>query len=331
VSDTRRPTGQGGATMTAAPRRGAVTTRPVPAPGTEPRWPAVLSAVLAVLMTLASLGGLFIHGLYLDNTWSTAAYRGTDLATLLAAVPVLVIALVLARHGSDRARLVWLGVLAYNVYNYAFYLFGTAFNDFFMLYAALLSLSLIALVGAAPGVLVIPHAVRPGPARLVGGYMAVVGVMFAAMWITQAVQYLASGTVPKVIGDSGIHTSIVFALDLTLVIPALVIGAGLLWRCQRAGIVLGVTMNVVGALYMIALVLAGAFQASAGVAGASWAVPPYIELATTSVAACWLLLRFTRKTAASDSERLSAIGPSSASGWRPVDQPGTDSKLVRTG
>jgi hypothetical protein len=265
--------------------------QPAPAGSVQLRWPGVLSALIAVLMALASLGGLFLHGLYRDNTWSTAAYRGTDLATLLLAVPVLAVALVLARRGSDGARLVWLGVLAYNVYNYAFYLFGTAFNDFFLLYAGLEALSLITLVGAIPAALAIPRMVKLVPARLVAGYMAVVGVMFGAMWIIQAVPFLSLGTLPKVIGDSGIHTSIVFALDLTLIVPALLIGAVLLWRRRPVGLLLGVTMNVLAVLYMAALAFAGGFQASAGINGASWTAQPYIELAVTSLAACWLLLR----------------------------------------
>ncbi|HUK72705.1 MAG TPA: hypothetical protein VLW50_28765 [Streptosporangiaceae bacterium] len=49
-------------------------------------------------------------------------------------------------------------------------------------------------------------------------------------------------------------------------------------------------MSVLGALYMAAPTIAGAFQARAGISGASWAAPPYIELAITSLAACWLLL-----------------------------------------
>jgi hypothetical protein len=258
------------------------------------RWQEALSGVIAALMTLASLGGLFIDGLYRDNTWSTAAYRGTDLATLLIAVPALAAAVLLARRGSDRARLVWLGVLAYNVYNYAFYLFGTAFNDFFLLYAALEALSLIALIGAAPAVLAVRRASTPGRGRLVAGYMAVVGLMFAAMWISQAVKFIANGTVPKVITDSGIHTSIVFALDLTLIIPALLIGAVLLWRGHPAGMVLGASMNVLAVIYMAALALAGGFQANAGISGVSWASFPYLELAVTSIIATVLLLwRYT--------------------------------------
>jgi hypothetical protein len=268
--------------------------RPVSAPATMLRWPGIVSAVIAVLMTFASLGGLFLPDLYRDNTWATAAFRGNDLATLALAVPVLAAALVLARRGSQRARLVWFAVLAYNVYNYAFYLFGTAFNDFFLLYAALESLSLIALAFAIPAIAAIRWPVRRARARVVAGYMAAVGVMFGAMWVVQAVQFLASGTVPKVIGDSGLHTSIVFALDLTLIVPAMLTGAVLLWRGHPAGMVLGVVMNVIGVLYMAALACVGAFQAHAGISGVSWAAPPYLELAITSLAACWLLLHTPR-------------------------------------
>jgi hypothetical protein len=282
--------------MTAVARPLA-TARPASAPPSRLGWPDAVSAVIAVLMVVASLGGLFLPGLYRDNTWATAAFRGTDLATLLLAVPVLAVALVLARRGSERARLVWFAVLGYNVYNYAFYLFGTAFNDFFLLYAALESLSLITLVFAIPAVAAIRCPVRRARARVVAGYMAVVGVMFGAMWVAQAVQFLASGTVPKVIGDSGLHTSIVFALDLTLIVPAMLIGAVLLWRGHGAGVVLGVAMNVIGVLYMAALACAGAFQAHAGISGASWAAPPYLELAITSLAACWLLLHTPRTRA----------------------------------
>jgi hypothetical protein len=282
--------------MTAVPGPLAAA-QPVPAPLARLRWPDALSAVIAALMTCASLGGLFLHGLYRDNTWSTAAFRGTDLATLLLAVPTLVVSLVLAHRGSDRARLVWLGALAYSVYNYAFDLFGTAFNDFFLLYAGLLSLSLITVAGAIPAVLAAHRGVPRARARVVAGYMAVVGVSFAAMWTAESVRYLASGTVPKVIGQSGIHTSIVFALDLILIVPGFLAGAVLLWRQHPAGVVFGAVMNVVGVLYMPALAFAAAFQANAGITGTSWAAPPWIELAITSLAACWLLLRHLTTTA----------------------------------
>src|SRR5690349_1454428 len=156
--------------------------------GRRARLPVLdaLSVLLAVIMTAASIGGLVIGGLYRDNTWSTAAFRGTDAATLALAVPTLLVALLLARRGRLGARLVWLGVLGYAVYDYAFYLFGAAFNDFFLLYAAALGLAVALLVFAVPRVLPAVSAPTQGPARTVGGYLIVVGLMFGALWTVQS-------------------------------------------------------------------------------------------------------------------------------------------------
>jgi hypothetical protein len=64
----------------------------------------------------------------------------------------------------------------------------------------------------------------------------------------------------------GIH--LVFAIDLSLLVPALVVAGVLLWRRTRVGVVFGVVMTVMGALYQVNLLVAGVFQADADVAGA---------------------------------------------------------------
>jgi hypothetical protein len=56
-----------------------------------------------------------------------------------------------------------------------------------------------------------------------------------------------------------------FALDLTLIVPAFLIGAVLRWCGHPAGAVAGVAMNVLGVLYMAARAFAGGFQAHAGI------------------------------------------------------------------
>jgi hypothetical protein len=250
------------------------------------------SLLVALVMAAASTAGLWVDDVYRDNTWSTAAFRGTDAVTLLVAVPTLVGALVLARRGSLRARLVWLGVLAYNVYNYGFYLFGTAFNDCFLAYAVALGVSLILLVFAVPRILPAVAADAAAPYRLVGGYLVVVGVMFGLAWTVQAVQSIVEDTPPAVIAKTGIHTSIVFGLDLTLVVPWLVIAGVSMWRRTRSGVLMGVVMNVLAVVYMTALVVSGAFMADAGIEDASWADPPYLEIGVLSLVALgWLLPR----------------------------------------
>src|ERR1044071_3889065 len=112
----------------------------------QPRLATLFSTIIAVLALIASAGGLFWNGLYRDNTLVTAAFRGNDLITLVVAVPGLLIALRMIRRGSARAHLVGLGLLAYMLYNYVFYLYGAAFNRFFLLYVALVALSITALI-----------------------------------------------------------------------------------------------------------------------------------------------------------------------------------------
>ncbi|MCX7593725.1 MAG: hypothetical protein N2235_08195, partial [Fischerella sp.] len=86
----------------------------------------VLSSIIAVLAGIAAAGGLFIDDLYRDNHYVTLGWFGNDWVTLVVAVPILVIALILSARGSQRAQLVWLGMLDYTLYNFGFYLFGAA-------------------------------------------------------------------------------------------------------------------------------------------------------------------------------------------------------------
>ena len=106
----------------------------------------ILSFIIATLMALQSAGGLIIRGLYRDNARVTSASRGNDLVTLVVAVPLLLGSSAFARKGSLRARLVYLGLLYYELYNNMYYLFGTAFNRFFLVYEALFVLSASAFV-----------------------------------------------------------------------------------------------------------------------------------------------------------------------------------------
>ena len=96
--------------------------------------PYILSAVLAALMVVQSVLGLVFQGQYRDVEWIRATWFGNDWVTLVMVVPLLVASLLLARRGSIRGLLLWLGMLGYGAYNYAYYLLGAALNAFFQLY-----------------------------------------------------------------------------------------------------------------------------------------------------------------------------------------------------
>ena len=89
---------------------------------TTPTTAYALSTIIAILTIVACVGGLFIDDQYRDNAFAASAWRGTDLATLVIAVPMSIGALVFSLRGAIRAQLVWLGMLDHKLYNYAFYL-----------------------------------------------------------------------------------------------------------------------------------------------------------------------------------------------------------------
>jgi hypothetical protein len=233
-----------------------------------------LSAIVAVLMGAASAAGLFVSHLYHDGAWAREALRGGDLVTLLITLPILTAAIVLSIRGSQRAQAVWIGVLAYAVYNYAYYAFGATFNDLFLFHIALLSTSIFALVFALPNLDITSIAIRlhnPRTAAWIGGFLAIVGVLQGALWLFVVSRNAVTGEVRHDVPVAGQH--LVLALDLSLLVPSLILAGVLLWRQTAMGYVLGAAMCVMGAIYQLNLMVAGIFQANAEVAGVK-AFPP---------------------------------------------------------
>lgn len=252
-----------------------------------------LSYIIAVLAFFASAGGLFFPGLYRDNSFVRAAWWGNDLVTLLVALPVLLASLAYARRGAAKAILIWLATLDYTLYNYAFYLFGAHFNVFFLLYAALVALSLFALLFGLVGLDVRAISGRfrnRTPVRAISGYMIVVALGLSAVYVTQCIQFIGRGIVPPVVRSTGHPTSIIFALDLTLLVPALVLGAVWLWHHRPWGYVLASILVVKGTLYTLVLTVSSLAAANAGILYAAAETPLWIMLTFAGLVASGMLL-----------------------------------------
>lgn len=105
-----------------------------------------LSGIITLLAAIAYGGGLVMKNLYSDNDFVKMAWHTNDIITLFVVVPLLIVALFFAQKGNTRWFLILLGLLGYAFYNFAFYLFGAAFNVFFLVYAALVPLSACSLI-----------------------------------------------------------------------------------------------------------------------------------------------------------------------------------------
>lgn len=251
----------------------------------------VLSGAIAALMIAASLAGLLVDGLYHEGAWAREAFRGGDVITLTIAAPLLIISLIMSIRGSHRAEPVWIGMIVYTLYNYAYAAFGAAFNDAFLLHIALFSMSVFALACAIPNLdlAAIARTFRDAiGARTIGVFLVIVGAGQGGLWIFLVVRNAITGEVLHDIPVWGQH--LVFALDLALLVPSLVLAGVLLARRRPFGFLLGTAMAVFGAVYQLNLMVASVFQDRADVAGVQAFAPESLFLTATFVAASVLLL-----------------------------------------
>ncbi len=236
------------------------------------KTPATLSILITILATIASAGGLLLKGLYRDNAFVTTTWHGNDAVTLFLAVPVLIAAMIFSARGSVRAQLVWLGALDYMLYNYAFYLFGTTFNAFFLLYVALPGLSIFALIFSLTDLdaekIRQQFSIRT-PVKWIGGYFLFVASGLLIVYLAQSIGFIFTGQLPPIVTTSQHPTSVVFALDLTLLIPWLVVGAVWLIKRQRWGYVIAGILSIKGPLYTLVLAVNSILVVNAGISQTS--------------------------------------------------------------
>jgi len=250
---------------------------------------------IAALMTAQAVLGLVLQGEYRDAAaWIRAAWFGNDWFTLLAVVPLLVAAVALARRGSPRALLLYLGVLLFSAYNYAYYLLGAALNAFYPLYVTLLLASLALLIVTITRVSVddVAAAFAPRtPVRLVGGFLVVVGVGLAAVWLGTWARYVFAGATTPIEPEA---FKLVASLDLMFAVPVLVTGGVLLWRRRPWGYLIATVASVEGALYLLLLAVNSGVMISRGLATAPGELPVWGVLCLVLAAAGAALLACVR-------------------------------------
>ena len=109
-----------------------------------------------------------------------------------------------------------------------------SFNAFFLIYTALLGLSIFALILGLVNLDV--NGIRQQfrertPVKWIGGYFLFVAFGLSAVYLMQSIAFIFTGQLPSIVTISGHPTSIVFALDLTLLVLWFVVGV--LWLMKR--------------------------------------------------------------------------------------------------
>ena len=251
-------------------------------------------SVVVVLMAAQAISGLAWRDQYRDADWIRLSWLGNDIVTLFGAVPLLLWASRRSSGPSELRQLIVAGVLAYAVYNSAFYLFGATLNVFFLLYVCVFLSSVLALIVVVTSLDVprIHDVLGPGRrARAVGVALSIIGCGLASVWTVFWAAHVFVGLPTPVETDA---FRLVAALDLSVLAPMFIGGGLLLFRGRPWGSVLAPVASIQGTIYLSVLALNSVLAIRAGLVAAPGELPLWGSLVLVTGGLAGVLLRQAR-------------------------------------
>ena len=243
------------------------------------------SIFIAILAGIATLSGLFWKGLYKHDTISMAAQAmGQDLITLIIGIPVLLGSLYLIRRNSLRGNLIWMGTIFYFLYTYVSMSFLASYNQLFLAYVALFSISLYTFVYGllSLNVKTIKESISPGKtSKIAGAFLIFSGAMVALMWVKMIVDSLLTGIAPTAL--ESYTTLVIQALDIGVVFPAMLIAGILIIKGKEWGYALVSILLIKASLMGTALLSMIFFMAQNGVSPAIGQVVIFAIITITGI------------------------------------------------
>ncbi|HET7400058.1 MAG TPA: hypothetical protein VFJ94_16195 [Intrasporangium sp.] len=229
-------------------------------------WPGSLASEVATTVRGDSVR-LSGHGLYrYETALRSGANQGSDLVTLLLAIPVLALANHRYWRRSVGAALLVAGALSWFVYVSASMALGAMYNALFLVYVAVLSTSAFALgavIRSVPVELLAARLEGVAPRRATAWLMVCSGLVTAVVWLGPLVGAAVSGRPPALLDHY--TTMVTDVLDLALITPATLLAAWWLLRRRAEGYVLAVPLLALLVALLPMIASQTAFQVAAGV------------------------------------------------------------------
>lgn len=225
------------------------------------------SLLIALLAAITTLSGLLWKGFYSQETVSMGAQAmGQDLVTLLVAIPLLLLSVYLIRQKSLRGQMVWMGTIFYFLYTYASLSFLATYNQLFLVYVAIFSLSLYTFLYGIMSLdaSTLKKSIKTDKTTTVAAVFTIaMAVILAIMWLAMIIGSLLSGSAPAILETY--TTLVVQALDLGVLVPAAIITGYLLLKGRPWGYVLMSILIVKISLLGMAILSMIYFMAQSGV------------------------------------------------------------------
>lgn len=258
-------------------------------------WLVPLIAVLAIItagMGLFLQGGegpflfttvhgntveMYGEGIYRnDSLFVGGLFRGTDVVTLFVSLPLLLISFLSHRRGSLRGGIFLIGVLMFFLYIGVTYTFSAIFNSLFLVYTALFSASLFALIVALTTFdtqRISTKVTSSMPRRGIAIFMFVAGLGTLMLWLSELIGPLMTGQAPANLGPY--TTMFTHAFDSAVITPATVITGIFLLKRKPLGYLLAAPLLILCALVGVTVI---AQTISQGMVGIVFPIGVYIGM-----------------------------------------------------
>ena len=208
---------------------------------------------------------LYGKGLYYNDSVSMVPQaRAQDIVTLFIGIPLLVISLILVNKNSIKGKLLLTGTIGYFLYTYTSYSFLMSYNKFFLIYVALMSLSLFTFVLNITSAELknLEFQFRPKfPKKYIGIFSITIGVFISFLWLSMIISSI--GKIPVILEHY--TTLVIQAMDLGLIAPASILSGIMLIKNKSLGYLLSPIIIIKGATLVLAVSMMAIFMVFSGV------------------------------------------------------------------
>lgn len=200
---------------------------------------------------------LYGKGIYAYDSVSTASQGiASDIITLFVMVPALIFALVLYRKDRFIGKILMLGLSGYFLYTYMSYTFLWMYNQLFIIYVMLMSMSLFLLIMSFTSIdqTTIQSQFKDTlPRRFLSNYQIFIGVMIGLLWLGKIFPTLMERVTPE--GLDHYTTLVIQAMDLGFLVPVALLSAIKLRKKQPLGYLLTSLVGVKGFAMLLSISL----------------------------------------------------------------------------
>jgi hypothetical protein len=267
-------------------------------PAREALW-LWLSIIAAVLAVAGSVTALSVKSIYATLTPAFLAEAlAQDVVNVTFVSPFWLVLAWLALRGSWRAYLLWLGVLAFTVYNYVIYTFAIPFGPLFLLWVAVLGLCIYALIGGITSIeynAIQSFFTNRRAVAVVGFFLIITALLFGLLWLSEDVPALMSGRTPQSLIERALPTNPVHVLDYAFFLPAAIMTGVFLVKRKPVGYVVAPAFMVFLILTGMPILVTPVIQAARGHEAGWSVVVPIGTLTVVSIALLtWLMSSIRR-------------------------------------